>query len=109
MTFYKIIVLQLIVLYNTFFSIVHFISYSYQREILLINQLKTLHFLECRVFIIIIFLFCVVSYLAASALTSFSAAAKAAFSAATRAKSLKPLALTSRSTNSIIAISAQSP
>lgn len=44
----------------------------------------------------------------ASAL-AFSASAAAAFSAATRAMSLAPLALTSRSTNSMIAISAASP
>lgn len=53
------------------------------------------------------------SALASSFLTSssaaFSAASAAAFSAATRARSLAPLALTSRSTSSMIAIGAASP
>lgn len=53
------------------------------------------------------------SALASSFLTSssaaFSAASAAAFSAATRARSLAPLALTSRSTSSMMAIGAASP
>ena len=52
----------------------------------------------------------ILNYFASAAFcASFSASARAAFSAATRALSAAPLALTSLSTNSMIAIGAASP